>query len=149
MKLAEFYCVEEEVDEMSRLRIGITLSLFAGALLMAPGAWAVQGACCFSDGMCHDKVRTDDCEDNGGYKPGDGTLSCKPNNPCPQPEGGTCAVAADCIDGSGLACVEGICRTKKMAPVASGTGLLFLIGALAIGGGFAAKQKFAQKSSLS
>ncbi len=128
---------------MNRYKFTATSLLLSGILflLMAPAAWAVQGGCCYPDGSCVEPTRTDDCRDAGGTKPGPTETTPCSQLQCPQPEGGSCATTADCFEGMGLECVDGTCSSTKMAPAASTTGLLFLITALAIGGGVAARRR--------
>lgn len=124
-----------EVAEMKNIRIGMNALLLGGFLLFASSAQASVDACCYPNGKCLEQ-RTDVCLPAGGIKPG--AVDCDPN-PCPQPEGGACMDSTSCF--AGLECVDGFCRGKKMAPAASSTGLLLLIGGLALAGGFATRRK--------
>ena len=109
-------------------------------ILLSQPIWAVQGGCCLPDGSCQESTRDDVCAQLGGTKPGNSTTDPCSVLECPQPEGGACAETADCMEGIGLECLDGICSSRKMAPVTSPAGLALLVGALAIGGGFAARR---------
>jgi len=125
---------------MARGKLAIGLLAVGVSVLLAQPLWAVQGGCCLPDGSCQDSTRDDVCADLGGIKPNNPTDPCSAVE-CPAGEGGACSETPDCFPGTGLECVDGLCARRTMAPVASTTGLLLLVGALGVGGGIVARRR--------